>query len=145
MRRALLHVALPLVVGVLVYVAWRETEVRVVAWLPRVAAGAVRASVGRVPVPRAIAGSLPDAAWGWAFGAALALVWRGTAWRKSAPWLLAGAALAIGVELGQAAGAIPGTFDWLDLASIALGYAAGALVASRGQRSKNSSATQPLA
>ncbi len=143
-RRALVHVLVPLVVGAIAYVAWRETEVRLVTWLPRVAVDALRASVGRIPMPRVVAGSLPDAAWAWAFGAAMALVWRGSAWRQRAPWLAAGAALALGVELGQAVGIVPGTFDTLDLGAIALGYALGALAAGR-QRKTNSSAAQPSA
>jgi hypothetical protein len=143
LRRAFLHIVLPLALGVVAYVAWRPTAVRVVTWLPRVVVDALRATLGRVPLPRIVAGSLPDAAWAWAFGAALGLVWRDGAARERAPWLAAGAAMAAGVEVGQAAGVIPGTFDWVDLASIAGGYALGALVA--GQRSKKSSATQPLA
>ncbi len=138
-----LHVALPLVVGVVAYVAWRDSPVRVVTWLPGVVVASLRDTLGRIPLPRAVAGSLPDAAWGWAFGAALAIVWRASRWREKAPWLAAGAALAIGVELGQAAGVVPGTFDWIDLASIAIGYALGATLA--GQRSRKSSATQPFA
>jgi hypothetical protein len=125
----LVHVVLPLVVGVVAYVAWRTSEVRVVTWLPRVLVVALRDTLGRVPLPRVVAGSLPDAAWGWAFGAALAIVWRARGWREKAPWLGAGAALAIGVELGQAAGIVPGTFDWADLVSIAIGYTVGAALA----------------
>ena len=135
--------ALPLVIGVVAYVAWRAAPVRVVTWLPSVAVSLVRGTIGRVPLPRFVAGSLPDAAWGWAFGAALAIVWRGRGWREKAPWLAAGAALAIGVEIGQAAGVVPGTFDWIDLVSIAIGYGLGAI--SAGQRSRKTSATQPLA
>ena len=134
--RAGLHVGLPLVLGVLAYVAWRSTDVRVVAWVSRIAphgASAVRnaGSSALARVPALIAGSLPDAAWGWAFGAALALVWRGRSWREKRAWMGSGAMVALAAELGQAVHVVPGTYDHADLAAIALGYVLGALLAGR--------------
>jgi len=136
---------MPLTLGVVAYIAWRETEVRIVTWMPRIVIDVLRSSVGRIPMPRIVAGSLPDCAWGWAFGAALGLVWRDRAWREKAPWMIVGCVLAAGVEIGQAVNVIPGVFDWIDLVSIVIGYALGALIAggtsplpSRPQRSSTS-------
>jgi hypothetical protein len=133
-------VVLPLVLGVVAYVAWRTTEVRVVTWIPHGVVTVLRGTVGRIPMPRVVTGSLPDAAWGWAFGAALALVWRARAWSEKAIWLGVGGALAIGVEIGQGVGVIPGVFDWIDLVSIGVGYALGAATATPRMRATPSPA-----
>jgi hypothetical protein len=131
--RVLVHVVGPLVIGTLTYAAWRSTDVRIVAWMSRIAPRGVAAmqGTGASRAPALILGSLPDAAWAWAFGAALSLVWLGRAWREKAAWLAAGAVLALLAEIGQALGVVPGTFDVIDLVAIALGYAAGAALASR--------------
>jgi hypothetical protein len=131
--RTLIHVALPLVIGTLAYAAWRSSDVRVVAWMSRLAPRGVAAAqgTGASHVPAIIAGSLPDAAWAWAFGASLSLVWYGRAWREKAAWLAAGALVALSAEIGQAFGVVPGTFDVVDLMAIAVGFAAGAWLAGR--------------
>ena len=134
--RVLLHVVLPLAIGTLAYASWRSTDVRIVAWMARIAPGAVRGlrdahEAGGSRAPGLLLGSLPDAAWAWAFGAALSLVWSGRSWREKAPWLGAGALLALFAEVGQAIGVVPGTFDAMDLVAIALGFAAGAMLAGR--------------
>jgi hypothetical protein len=131
--RVLVHVVVPLVIGTLAYAAWRSTDVRIVTWMSRIAPRGVAAmhGTGASRLPAVILGSLPDAAWAWAFGAALSLVWLGRAWREKAPWLAAGAVLALLAEVGQAIGVVPGTFDAIDLVAIALGFAAGATLAGR--------------
>ena len=131
--RVLLHVIVPLAIGTLAYAAWRSTDVRIVSWMSWAAPGGVRAlhDAGPSRAPALVLGSLPDAAWAWAFGAALSLVWLGRPWREKALWLGGGAVLALFAEIGQALGVVPGTFDVLDLVAIALGYAAGATLASR--------------
>jgi hypothetical protein len=126
---------LPLSVGALCYAAWRSHDVRVVGWLSRVAPRGVEAMQGSgapgAGVPSIIVGSLPDAAWAWAFGAALALVWHGKAWRDKAAWLGAGCGVALFAEVGQAMHVVPGTFDVADLVAIAIGYVVGAALAGR--------------
>jgi hypothetical protein len=129
------HVALPLAIGTVAYAAWRSTDVRLVTWMARLAPGGLAimrgAARARSGAPALILGSLPDAAWAWAFGASLSLLWLGRPWREKAPWLGAGALLAVLTEVGQAAGLVPGTFDPSDLVAIALGFAAGAALAGR--------------
>lgn len=133
-KRLLVHVVLPLAIGTLTYAAWRSSDVRIVAWMSRIAPRGVAAlhGTGGARAPAVLLGSLPDAAWGWAFGASLSLVWLGRAWREKAPWLAAGAVLALLAEVGQAIGVVPGTFDVADLVAIALGFVAGAALAGRG-------------
>jgi hypothetical protein len=126
------NVVLPLAIGVLAYAASRSEDVRIVGWLAHVIPGAVRSARNggaALGVPALLWGSLPDLAWAWAFGAMLAIVWRGRAWREKAPWLAGGAVVALLLELGQAWGVIPGTFDPFDLLAIAVGYTAGVLSA----------------
>ncbi len=138
--RVTLHVILPLVLGAAMYAAWRSPEIRLVAWLEEVlpgTGGRARSGGALVGVPSAIAGSLPDAAWGWALGAALSLLWRGATLRARIPWLMGGGALAVGTELGQAVHVVPGTFDPLDLAAIGVGYTLGMLIAGRDAASRS--------
>lgn len=132
-KRAVVHVALPLAIGLALYAAWRSKEVHVVSWLSRVAPRGVDAmqGAGTSRVPSRILGSLPDALWAWAFGATLALVWLGRPWREKRLWLGAGALVALGAELGQAAHVLPGTYDTADLFAIAVGYVLGATLAGR--------------
>ncbi len=134
--RALVHVAVPLLLGALAYAAWRSTDVRVVAWMSRIAPHGVVAvqRSGASRVPAVVLGSFPDAAWAWAFGATLSLVWYGRAWREKAGWLGAGMMLALCTEIAQALGVVPGTFDAADLVAIAVGFVAGAVLAGSRRR-----------
>lgn len=127
--RVALHVLVPLLLGVVIYVAWRTTDVTLVGWMPIAIVHALRSTLGALPLPRVVAGSAPDLAWAWAFGAALALVWRGSAWRAKAPWLALGLLLAACAEVGQLWGVPPGTFDVVDLLAIVVGYVLGVAVA----------------
>ena len=92
-RRALLLLVLPLALGVLAYAGWRSEDVRLVGWLTRVSPDAVRSARGggaALRLPRIVVGVVPDLAWAFAFGACLALVWRGRAGRQSRAWTGAG-------------------------------------------------------
>ena len=132
LQRVLFHVLVPLLLGVVVYVAWRTTDAVLVGWLPMAAVHALRTTLGALHLPRVVVESAPDLAWAWAFGAALALIWRTRPWRVKAPWLAIGLAVAASAEIGQVWGVPPGTFDITDLVAIVVGYALGATVASRG-------------
>jgi len=131
LQRVLLLVVVPLVLGAVVYVAWRPADVVLVSSLPAAIVGALHATLGAWHPPRVVVDSAPDLAWAWAFGAALALVWRAPPWRAKAPWLAAGLVVAASAEIGQLWGVPPGTFDVVDLAAIVVGYALGAMAASR--------------
>lgn len=131
LQRVLLLIVVPLVLGAGVYVAWRPADVVLVGWLPATVVRALQATLGAWHPPRVVVDSAPDLAWAWAFGAALALVWRARPWRAKAPWLAAGLVVAAFAEIGQLWGVPPGTFDVIDLAAIVVGYALGATAASR--------------
>lgn len=138
------HVVVPLVVGVLVYVAWRSSDVRLVGWFPESLVRSLRAFASHVPLPSVVLGSGPDLAWGWSFGAAMGIVWQGRPLtRKKIGWLLAGASVAAYAEIGQLWQLPPGRFDVIDLVSIVLGYAIGVALTSRST-SRRSTPSQPL-
>jgi hypothetical protein len=128
------QVLLPLVIGVVIYVAWRREEVLLVSWLPAATVHAARSGLGGWAVPRLILASGADAAWGWAFGAALAVVWRGRKSRARTFWLVAGGAVAAYAEIGQLWGLPPGTFDIVDLIAIVGAYALAAFLVLRSAR-----------
>lgn len=128
-RRVALHVVLPLVLGLMVYVVFRRSDLRLFQWMHSlhldrcVAVTRVAFAPIRVHTPGWLAGSLPDAAWAYAFGASLALVWRGTSDRLGArAWWAIGAVVTATLEVGQAAHLIPGVFDTTDLAMMMIAF-----------------------
>lgn len=122
-RRVLGWVIAPLALGALAYFALRGPEIRLFGWANAIglarAVAVIRslAAPVRAHVPAFIAGSLPDAAWAFAFGAALALVWK-----KASAWMWIGAAVTASLELAQAFHLIPGVFDWIDLVAMVASY-----------------------
>ena len=123
MRRIFGWVIAPLVLGAFAYFALRGPEIRLFGWATAIGlahvVGAIRwlAAPIRPHVPAFIAGSLPDAAWAFAFGAALALVWK-----RASVWMWVGAAVTASLELAQALHLIPGVFDWIDLIAMVGSY-----------------------
>jgi hypothetical protein len=132
LKRVLLLVVVPLVLGAVVYIAWRPADVVLAGWLPAGVVRPLHATLGAWHPPRIVIDSVPDLAWAWAFGAALALVWGKERWRAKGPWLAVGLVVAASAEIGQLWGVPPGTFDVVDLVAIVIGYILGVTVASRG-------------
>jgi hypothetical protein len=73
-------------------------------------------------LPRVLRFHFADAAWGWALGASLALVWANEPSARRTGWFVAGALLAVAAELAQRVGVLPGTFDPIDLCVSILSY-----------------------
>ena len=141
LARWALWVVLPLALGVLSYLALRGTDIRLFSWTHALgldaAVSAMRAWAAplRARVPSWLAGSGPDAAWAFSFGAAVGLVWRGRSGPAAWAWRVGCGVVAACVELGQAARLIPGVFDAFDLVAMVGGYALGcALVTRRAAR-----------
>lgn len=109
-------IALPLLVGFYCYLCWRPGTL-VESWLgiywPAASQGLDNLRqwllLPKIPVISAV---LPDFCWAFALTASLARLGH----RK--PWWALG--LALGTELAQWPGWLPGTFDWLDMAAISL-------------------------
>jgi Na+/proline symporter len=134
-RRAALHVVLPLAAGVLAYVLFRRSDIRLFGWLSAAGLDTVVADLRvlgkaiRPHVPVTLRGSFADGAWAYAFGAALTLVWRERATRARYAWLLAGFAVTVVIEAGQGLRVVPGVFDAADFIAMVAGYLLGALAA----------------
>ncbi len=118
--------------GAAVYLA-RPGTVVMTSWLPGGLRASLRAALGGglSVLPGWFRGVLPDLLWAGALGCVLALVWRGDGARArlaARSWLVAGLALALGWEVGQRFGVVPGTFDPLDLLASLVGYVAGGVL-----------------
>jgi hypothetical protein len=139
--RVLLHVVMPIALGGALYLSFRNDDIALFRWVEALGLGhaldAARTVTRRLLpwLPRVVLGSAPDMAWAWAFGAALAMVWRAEpATIAARAWLGAGFAIAVGIEVGQGLGIVPGVFDPVDLVAIGVGYASGAHVVLRAGR-----------
>ena len=142
MRRRLfflsIHVLLPLVVGGLVYVCWRDPNLLMFKWFgalglePAIQSLRIGTSAAQTAVPHWAIYSLPDGLWVYALTALMIHLWRDV---HSLPlkiaWLSMGMLLGAGSELGQLAGVLPGAFDPMDLLVCLAAPAAALLFTSR--------------
>ena len=118
----LLHVALPMLVGGLIYVCWRDPGLtmfkwfRALGWEPTILQLRLAAAAGTAALPFWFVYSLPDGLWVYALTAFMGHVWSGSrASVSKIACLGAGPVLGAGSELGQLAHLVPGSFDWTDL------------------------------
>ena len=122
-------VALPLVVGIAIYLVWRPPDIVAFDWLVALglseALHAARDMIGPAPtsVPRMVLFSLPTGLWVFAFASALWLVWSGNGRRERFAWLAVPVVVALGAEIGQLVGFVPGHFDLTDLIVIIVSLA----------------------
>jgi hypothetical protein len=150
-KRAWLHGAVPLGLGVVIYALFRGPNLVVLRWLaplhldgPLGRAHAFAAPV-RPLLPHWVLYNLPDALWGYTVGATLALTWSRSAAAKSRlSWLVGGLFVVCMFEVAQSLGLVPGTFDWVDLIFSSVGYAAGAFFVLRRTASRSHAESFPL-
>jgi len=115
------HVVLPVSVGAVVYLAFRDRDLLVfrlataLGWTQAV--DTLRNAATNLRPSGFLLFSLPDALWVYGATSWMLLIWRTSSAVFSVPWIYAGAALALGGEVGQAAGVVPGTFDVADIAA----------------------------
>lgn len=140
-RYFLLVVVLPLVVGGLIYILLRTDTLLMFQWADALSL-TIPISRGRAAaapllpwVPGFVLFSIPDGVWVFSATAFFARLWHdGPLWARML-WIGMAPAMAIGGELGQLVGLVPGTFDVLDLLAYA-GATLGALaIAQRSARS----------
>jgi hypothetical protein len=119
---------LPIALGTAIYVLWRTQQLLVFRWvealglMPAVStARDALAGIGRA-LPAWVLYSLPDALWVYAGTAFYALVWNPGPGRPRLFWTSLPGVLALGGELGQALGAVPGTFCPIDMLLCALAW-----------------------
>lgn len=104
-----LHVILPTAVGASIYVGWRSTDLLVFRWIEFVGASGLVVRPG-IPLPFWVLYALPDGIWVYAYTSWMLLIWG-----RIAPWVYSGLVLAVGAELGQFVGLVPGTYANLDM------------------------------
>ena len=132
LRYFLLAVILPIVIGGLIYLLFRTESLLMFSWAEHlsltelISRGRTAAAPLLPHVPGFVLFSVPDGVWVFSATAFFARLWHdGPLWMR-AGWIGVVPAMAIGGELGQIVGLVPGTFDVLDM--IAYGIAtAGAL------------------
>jgi len=115
--RLLLHVGLPLLIGGLIYLAWRSPTLTMFRWLnvAGVTVQPLREAVAIFPPPAdLIVFSLPNALWGYALVSFFCLLWKHQYDLAARIWIAAACTLALAAEIGQAVHIVPGTFDPLD-------------------------------
>lgn len=105
----LIQVVLPIAVGACIYVGWRSTDLLVFRWLEAVGADGLIVRPD-VPLPFWVLYALPDGCWVYAYTSWMLLIWG-----RMVPWVYSGVVLALGAELGQLVGLVPGTYDNLDM------------------------------
>jgi len=109
-------VVLPVALGTTVYVGWRSTSLLVFDWM---AFFGIPNNVFRpaANLPQTLLYSFPDGCWVFAGTSWMLLIWR-----RIHPWVSVFAVLAIGGEVGQRFGLVPGTFEWNDIAFYVGGF-----------------------
>ena len=131
-RYFLAAVVLPIVVGGLIYILFRTESLLMFRWAESlsltdlITRGRAAAAPLLPYVPGVVLFSVPDGVWVFSATAFFARLWHdGPMWMR-AGWIGAAPAMAIGGELGQIVGLVPGTFDVLDMIAY-IGATLGAL------------------
>jgi hypothetical protein len=117
---AVLHCLAPLLLGGLIYILFRSTELRMFKWLSflglKSETFSARAvfSEFKIHLPNWFLYSLPDGLWTYSFTSALIIYW-GYDNHELKIWLLIPLISGLLVEILQGIKFFPGTFDYLDL------------------------------
>ena len=117
---------LPILVGGLIYILFRDESLCMFTWARALGLGGLvsEARVHSLPyvgyLPEWLLFSLPDGAWVFACTAVFARLWPDGPWLLRLGWIGSGSILAIGGEIGQWFGFVPGTFDPTDMVAYAL-------------------------
>jgi len=126
LRFLLLGSALPMVLGGVVYLLFRNTHMLMFQWvdLAGLTDPLMRARSWAAPLRQWMPGwllfSLPDGAWVFSCTAFFAHLWPDGPWWMRWGWIGLGTVLAMGGELGQLVGLVPGVFDPRDLVAYLL-------------------------
>lgn len=136
-RYFLLAVLLPMVIGGLIYLLFRTDSLLMFDWAEQLSLTTliVRARAAAAPllphVPAAVLFSAPDGAWVFSATSFFARLWHdGPLWMR-AGWIGIAPAMAIGGELGQIVGLVPGTFDVIDMIAYVTATAGALWIAQR--------------
>jgi len=125
---------LPIFVGGVIYLMFRSQDMLMFQWADMLgltnALNSARVDLAPIGshLPDFVLYCVPDGAWVFACTAFFARLWPdGPIWMRVG-WIGIGSVLAIGGELGQAIGFVPGTFDPLDILAYTVAAITGVLV-----------------
>ncbi len=126
-----LEIGVPLILGGLIDIAFRPASLWMFAWARTLGLGASVEAFRALArpfghfVPAFVTFSLPDGLWALSLCSLTGVIWRDRLTGASAPWLIASPLIAIGSEIGQGFGLVPGTFDVADLLALVVACALG--------------------
>jgi len=129
----IIHSLIPLLLGGFIYVLFRSKTLRMFEWFYFIgleeAIQAARTAVVEFKkyLPVFACFSLPDGLWLYSFTSAILIYWRNDK-QRTRNWLLIPLASGIFVEIMQGFKLFPGTFDYLDLAFLILGFSSSILI-----------------
>lgn len=119
-RLIFIHVAVPLILGGLIYISFRSLSLRIFNWFEwskiDFFTSIIRTTIHPLKshFPSWFYFSLPDALWVYSFSSALLILWKDQ-FRIGKHWLLSPLILGSIVEVAQGLKLFPGTFDMWDL------------------------------
>lgn len=116
----LIHVLIPLVIGGLIYVGFRNKTIRFFDWIDRIGFSDIVNEIRTITypykeiLPAWVLNCLPDGLWVYSFSATLFFVWK-EFFIKNKKMLILPFILVLIMEVLQLLGLIHGTFDVVDL------------------------------
>lgn len=116
-----------LFVGGLIYILFRTSSLKMFVWYETIGLSSLTIALRKLTFPFAykiaewILFSLPDGLWIFSYVSLMLCIWNNTVSLNNFFWILIIPFLAIGSEIGQGLGFIPGTFDVADLLLYILG------------------------
>lgn len=120
-KLVLFHVIFPLVLGSLIYIGFRSTDLKMFEWFSYTGISKFTDTIRgtlityRCNLPKWFYYSLPDGFWTYSFSSAYLILWQKDL-KMARYWLLLPFSFSCIVEVGQGLGFIRGTFDIVDLA-----------------------------
>lgn len=125
-KPVLLHIVTPLLVGGMLYIAFRSNKLIMFKWFEVMnlsdCTNQIRDLLNPLIhyMPKWVFNSLPDGLWVYAYSSSYMLYFRGRAWKDNY-WLFFPFLFGSVAELAQSMKIIAGTFDYLDLIFCLLG------------------------
>lgn len=110
-----------LLLGGLIYILFRTCSLKMFAWYEALGLSSLTIALRKLTfssthkIPEWVLFSLPDGLWIFSYVSLMLFIWSNTVSFKNLFWILIIPLLAIGSEIGQGLGLIPGTFDLADL------------------------------
>lgn len=123
----IIHCLAPLLLGGLLYILFRSTELRMFKWFSAIgfdnAIYLARTEFHQIRgiLPNWTYYCLPDGLWVYSFTSALLIYWKND-FQKAKLWLMIPFITGILIEIMQGFKLFPGTFDYLDLTFTSLGF-----------------------